>query len=100
MTTMTVGAHWGGPDLTQIPTLALTGSERIEPAVLTTEHAQSSYGLPVLLIGGQVYGPADLPGLIVTADRYPERPSDDEQALLRAAIRAGYRVSLPYGMEG
>lgn len=31
--------------------------------VLTTEHSASSYGLPVLLIGGEAYGPHDiLPG--------------------------------------
>lgn len=31
--------------------------------VLTTEHARSSYGLPVLIIDGAVFGPSDaLPG--------------------------------------
>lgn len=27
---------------------------------LTTEHASSSYGIPVLVMDGQAYGPADL----------------------------------------
>jgi hypothetical protein len=29
------------------------------PVVLTTDHAQSSYEIPVLLMGGRVYGPGD-----------------------------------------
>lgn len=29
------------------------------PAILTTEHAASSYGVPVLVIGDAAYGPAD-----------------------------------------
>ena len=29
-------------------------------AELTTEHAASSYGRPVLVIGGEAYGPSDL----------------------------------------
>lgn len=28
-------------------------------AVLTTEHAASSYGVPVLVVGGEAYGPGD-----------------------------------------
>lgn len=33
--------------------------------VLTTNHARSSYGQPVLLWQGEAYGPADLPGLVL-----------------------------------
>lgn len=42
-------------------------------AVLTTEHSASSYGQPVLLIGGEAFGPGDLltlpeGGVIVARD--------------------------------
>ncbi len=33
-----------------------------ETNLLTTEHAASSYGQPVLVIDGQVYGPGDIVG--------------------------------------
>lgn len=33
---------------------------KAEQGVLTDEHAQSSYGLPVLVIDGEAYGPGDV----------------------------------------
>lgn len=37
---------------------------RLYYGILTTEHAQSSHNIPVLLVDGIAYGPADLvPGL-------------------------------------
>lgn len=34
-------------------------------AELTTDHARSSFGHPVLVRDGQVYGPADLPSVTI-----------------------------------
>lgn len=48
------------------------------PAVLTNEHAVSSYGQDVLLLDGRAYGPGDLQRLAVDilrqgeASKYPE----------------------------
>lgn len=40
-----------------------------ETLTLTTAHSASSYGVPVLVIDGEPYGPADLvPGGIIAAD--------------------------------
>ena len=35
-----------------------------KPGVLTTDHAASSYGLPVLVIGGVAFGSAEAPNAI------------------------------------
>ncbi len=60
-------------------------------AELTTEHSASSYGIPVLVIDGEAYGPGDFVGkevLIVEADQ-------DE---LEALAHAGYSIPLePWG---
>ena len=41
----------------------------LESITLTTAHAASSYGRPVLVIDGQAYGPADMtPAGIIAAD--------------------------------
>jgi len=32
--------------------------------LLTTDHSRSSYGMPVLVVGGTAYGPADWPRTI------------------------------------
>lgn len=36
-----------------------TINEKIANVVLTTDHSASSYGIPVALINGKAYGPAD-----------------------------------------
>lgn len=48
---------------------------------LTTEHSASSYGLPVVVLNGEPYGPGDLP------------PGELQvpTALIEAGRRAGYR---------
>jgi hypothetical protein len=79
-----------------------SGTERTERGVLTTEHAASSYGLPVVVRDdGVVIGPKDLdnlrivPSPIISDDiegnehhDYPE----GAQATVQAARRAGYSV--------
>ena len=55
-----------------------------EPATLTTDHAASSYGLPVVVTKrGEALGPADLDGELVI---------EDPIAAGRAEA-AGYRVA-------
>ena len=47
----------------------MTNDSEIESITLTTAHAASSYGVPVLVIDGQAYGPADMtPAGITAAD--------------------------------
>lgn len=55
--------------------------------VLTTEHAASSYGQPILLVDGQPYGPGDLPGTVMI-------PAGTDPTIVHAAKRAGWRVRL------
>ncbi len=43
--TKNIEVHWQG---------------RCIPALLTTEHAASSYGLPVVVIDSEAFGPGDL----------------------------------------
>jgi len=62
----------------------LTEGGPLVPGVLTTERAESSYGLPVVTIAGEVYGPADLAAVYVSADCSIE--------LADAAIAAGFYV--------
>lgn len=35
-------------------------AEQVDTLTLTTAHAASSYGVPVLVIDGEAYGPADM----------------------------------------
>jgi hypothetical protein len=50
-----------GEVLTAAEVLEAMGAVQGEPEVLlTTDHAASSYGVPVLLIDGQAYGPGDI----------------------------------------
>lgn len=42
-------------------------NEDLDTLTLTTAHAASSYGRPVLVIDGEAYGPADLTPAGVTA---------------------------------
>lgn len=56
---------------------------------LTTEDAASSHGLPVVVVGGTAYGPAEV-GPVNTR---PLGEDDvDEAALVEAARNAGYEV--------
>ena len=42
-------------------------SDDLDSLTLTTNHAASSYGRPVLVIGGEAYGPADMTPAGMTA---------------------------------
>ena len=55
-------------------------------AELTTEHAASSFGLPVLVYKGIAYGPTDLPGVTLLV---PSGISDEDS---RAAKAAGWNI--------
>ena len=61
------------------------GPTVIEGATLTSEHALSSYGLPVLVIGGHAYGPGDIavPALLAAPRWTPDE--------IRAASAAGWK---------
>lgn len=58
-------------------------------AVLTTEHSSSSHGLPVVVIDGQAYGPADLE---VRWPKYQVNVCSGDVGIQEAAAKAGYRV--------
>jgi hypothetical protein len=46
-----------------------TDAAEVDTVTLTTAHAASSYGRPVLVIGGAAYGPADMtPAGVIGAD--------------------------------
>lgn len=66
----------------------------IRSASLTTEHATSSYGIPVLVMGGEALGPADLPpdSKVLVVWRKPR--TGPVWALVDAAIKAGYPVEI------
>lgn len=57
--------------------------------VLTTEHASSSYGLPVLVVNGQALGPAETTGALAPIGR---RITKSAALLLAAARGVGYQV--------
>lgn len=59
-------------------------------AELTTEHAQASYGQPVLVKDGTAYGPADLEG--VTLRMSATNAADAE--LIAPASAAGWSVKV------
>ena len=101
MMTINVAIFSGRPDPNAIG--LETGTERTYNGVLTTDHAASSYGLPVLVRDdGQVLGPNDLDDLHlltrparsedVEGNEYAEYP-DGAAELVAAARRAGYRFS-------
>ena len=78
------GARWpliskGKEELSMI--LRTHDGKRVK-AKITTSHAMSSYGVPVLVVDGQVYGTAE-------ADFFLEKAMDDERANLR---RGGYEL--------
>lgn len=58
---------------------------------LTTEHAASSYGLPVFVLEGQAHGPDDLPAdAVLHIDEYATVGA--QEAMLQAARQAGFRI--------
>ncbi len=68
--------------------------------VLTTEHAASSYGLPVLVLGGTAYGPGDVLPSGETAAEYvgrwsllPERTADDLDLVHAFLVAAPWLVA-------
>jgi hypothetical protein len=67
--------------------LYVASGGRVRRGHLTTERAESSYGQPVLVAGGEVVPPADVLALLS-----PPQPTEDERAVLWRAIEAGYRV--------
>lgn len=66
-----------------IVTVYRSGREEATPAVLTTQHSASSYGLPVLLLAGKPYGPGDLPDAVLVVR---------DPVIAARAEAAGYRV--------
>jgi len=79
------------------------GNRRLSRGIATTDSAESSHGLPVVVIGGRAYGPADLPtGSTVVVEDDPSEPFDptrilsgsDETRRFRARLlAAGYRTA-------
>ena len=66
---------------------------KLRRAELTTEHAASSYGRPVLVIDGEAYSPFD----VAVSDIYIAVASQREREALAAA---GYRVAPePWGLR-
>lgn len=56
------------------------------PVAITTEHAASSYGLPVVVIDGQARGPAEMPPGEL------QLPQDTPARMVERIQRAGYQV--------
>ena len=67
-------------------------TETLGVGMMTTEHAMSSYGLPVWVSGltGKAHGPADLQGEIVLMDQ--GQMEEEAQEMIRLARSAGYTV--------
>lgn len=63
-TALDMGA-WLGAQLAKLPRGPVTTD--FDTLTLTTAHAASSYGVPVLVIDGQAYGPGDMTPAGVTA---------------------------------
>ncbi len=67
------------------------GAEKTLHGTLTTGHAASSYGMPVVVgEDGRVYGPADLPA--GDCEIQPDGTSHQHADLIEAAVAAGFRV--------
>lgn len=61
-------------------------------AELTDEHPSSSYGLPVLVHQGQVYGPADVPDRLGYDYQLVAYHDISDVLVLTAAARCGWRI--------
>ena len=72
----------------------LPHADKALEATLTTEHAASSHGLPVVVVGGQAYGPFDLEAAL---PRYQINVPDGDRDAEVAAARTGYRIYSPLG---
>lgn len=73
--------------------LYATDGLRWEPVILSTEHAASSYGQPVIVTGaGLALGPGDAVGRRLLVDPY--RAGTPEAGLVEAAQEAGYQVEV------
>ena len=55
---------------------------RVVDAEITTAHAMSSHGIPVLVVDGQAYGPAEVGHM-----RLVEATQEEREALLRGGYR-------------
>jgi hypothetical protein len=65
---------------------------RLHQGHVTTEHASSSYGMPVLIDReGQPLGPAEIGAILAFPD-----PTEGQRSLLDDARTAGYRVDRQY----
>jgi len=82
--------------------LPMTPTAELDTLTLTTAHAASSYGRPVLMIEGQAYGPADMTPAGVTgaalvnawAGRFAGQEQPGRAAEMEAALRALWRGAM------
>lgn len=66
---------------------AIQVNTRYGQGVATTDHAASGYGLPVVVVDGTAYGPAE----IGTVNLPTYGPEDEDVAAMHDALRrAGY----------
>jgi hypothetical protein len=65
-----------------------------ERGLLTTDHPQSSYGIPVLVIGGIAHGIADLPPGCVVRVVWKKTRTGPVWVLIQKAIDAGYPIEV------
>ena len=72
----------------------LPHADKALEARLTTEHAASCHGLPVVVVGDQAYGPFDLEAAL---PQYQINVPDGDHGAEGAAARAGYRIYSPLG---
>jgi len=66
-------------------------------AVLSDEHAASSYGIPVLVWKGEAYGVADLPSDIKLVAHWRKARTGPVWALIMKALVAGYPIEIDLG---
>ena len=61
--------------------------------LITTERAESSYGNPVVVVGGFAHGPGDLGEHLLKVDNYPKNTVASECASLAKRIHdAGFNI--------
>lgn len=81
---------WGAADALGEPFDSLSLLDRDE-AVLTTDHARSSRGLPVVIRNGRAFGPADLPGTVL---HWSTTESAVAASMIAPARAAGWSISI------